>query len=107
MIGTDALRILHEAEPTRGIRLRIAIDEQRVYFSSRKGRSKVYGSRGLTHAALLIGNGDDASHLVVERFQSFPQHNALRSATQRKSLCKQLISCAKHAECSARNISSN
>ena len=38
MIGADAVRILDESQAARGVRLRIAVDQQRVDFRSREGR---------------------------------------------------------------------
>ena len=64
MIGADPLGILGEAESAGSIRLRIAINQQRVHFSGRKRSGKIDGSRGLAHAALLIGNSDDTSHEI-------------------------------------------
>ena len=46
-----------------GIRLRIAVDEQRVDFSGREGSGQVDGSRSLADATLLVGNSDNASHI--------------------------------------------
>src|ERR1039458_4601824 len=64
MIGADSFRILDQAQPARGVRLRIAIDQQRINLRCCNGRGQIDGSRSLAHAALLIGNRDDASHLV-------------------------------------------
>ena len=62
MVGADALRILGEAQAAGGVRLRIAIDQQRVHFSGRERGRQVDGSRSLADATLLIGNSDYTSH---------------------------------------------
>jgi hypothetical protein len=46
-------------ERDAAVRLRIEIDEQRLPTAHRQGRSKVDGSRGLTDAPLLVGDGND------------------------------------------------
>src|SRR5271156_2143659 len=70
MIGAESLGIFDQAESAGGIRLRIAIDQQRVYFCRGNGRGQINGSRSLAHAALLVGNRDDASHLSFEESES-------------------------------------
>src|SRR6202049_5357291 len=80
MIGTDSSGILGQAKSARGIRLRSAIDQQRIHLCRSDGRGQIDGSRSLTHAALLVGNRDDASHLVFReserRLQNRPSHCA-------------------------------
>jgi len=44
------------------IRLGIQIDKQGFLFAQCNGGSKINGSGGLAHAALLIGNGQDCGH---------------------------------------------
>jgi len=50
-VAGKTFRILCESKRARGIRLRIAINEQRIHLSSGKGCGQVDGSRSLTHAA--------------------------------------------------------
>ena len=52
-------------ERHRAVRLWIEIDEQRPAAPQRKRGGQVDGGRGLTHAPLLVGDGDD--HSVVWR----------------------------------------
>src|SRR5271166_4686602 len=75
MVSRNTLWIFHQTQAAGGIRLRIAIDKQCVHFSRREGRGEVDGSRSLPHAALLIGNSDDASH-KLSRSQSHWQNSA-------------------------------
>jgi hypothetical protein len=50
----------------RGIALWVAIDEERARFRGGEASSEVYGSRGLSDSALLVGNCDNARHGIPE-----------------------------------------
>src|ERR1700678_2123359 len=102
MVCGHTLRIFPEAQATAGIRLRIAIDEQCVHFTRRKGGGQVDGSRSLTHAALLIGNSDDASH-KLSRSQSCCQNSASCIWNARSNWHAKAELCAKPVQCSSRN----
>src|SRR5439155_2029877 len=62
MVGTDSIRIFDQAQATGSVRLRVAVNEQGVYFRCRERRGQINGSRSLPYAALLVGYRDDASH---------------------------------------------
>src|SRR5215472_14059563 len=62
VVGAEAIRVAREAETAGRVRLRIAVNEQGPDLSGGKGRGQVDSGGGLAHSALLIGNGDDASH---------------------------------------------
>src|SRR5271166_5558475 len=84
MVSRNTLWIFHQTQAAGGIRLRIAIDKQCVHFSRREGRGEVDGSRSLHHAALLVGNSDDASH-KLSRSQSCWQNRAIRVSNARSN----------------------
>lgn len=57
-----------KAERSSETRLWIEIDEKDVSTFLGKSMGQVQGSRGLTHATFLVGDGDDVRHLqVVDR----------------------------------------
>src|SRR3954466_11630278 len=105
MIRADALRILDEPQAAGGIRLRIAIDEERVDFSSRKGSGQVDGGRSLADATLLVGNSDYASHEIVRRSRALAAYFASQFNCNEEVLCKERIDVQNQSECSCRNIS--
>ena len=49
-----------DAETRRGIALRIEIDDQNIFADRGERGAEIDGGRGLTDAALLIGDGKDA-----------------------------------------------
>ena len=51
-----------EADATRRVALRIAIDEQDALFRRGQGGGEVHGGGGLSDSTFLIGNSDDAGH---------------------------------------------
>jgi hypothetical protein len=51
-----------DADPTRGISLRVRIDEQRPLFRNSERGSKIDGGGRFPHPALLIGNSDYTGH---------------------------------------------
>jgi len=51
-----------KAESARRVPLRIQIDDQCPSLGHRDSGAQIYGGRGLTHAALLVGDGNDAGH---------------------------------------------
>jgi hypothetical protein len=53
---------LVDAVRGRSVGLRIEIDEQDASLCDRERRGEIHGGRGLTHAALLIGDRQDRSH---------------------------------------------
>src|SRR5204862_7645303 len=59
-VGAVAVRIFGETKAAGGVRLRIAIDQQRVQFSGRKRGCEVDGGRSFPDATLLVGNSDNA-----------------------------------------------
>src|ERR1700748_3545310 len=97
MIRADPVGVLGEAQAAGGIRLRIAIDQQRVDLGGCERGSQIDGSRSLPHAALLIGNSDDTSHGIV---RGSPESSAAycRSHLQcnEELLCKQ-VNCVQNA----------
>src|SRR5262249_46636526 len=65
MVGADALRIFDQPKAARGIRLRVAINDEGVDFSRTKRRSQGDSGRSLGSATLLVGNRYDTSHWIV------------------------------------------
>ena len=63
MICRDALRVSGQAQSAGCIRLRIAVHKQGVDFGRRKRCGQIDGGRSFPDAALLVGYGNDASHL--------------------------------------------
>src|ERR1700730_16672979 len=63
LVGAITLRILGQAESATGIRLRVAIHQERVQVGGSQRGAEIDGSRSLTDAALLISDSNDAGHL--------------------------------------------
>src|ERR1700692_1671458 len=103
MISRHALGIFDQPQAAGGIRLRIAINDESVDFGRRKGRSKVDGGRSFAHAALLIGNSDNASHKLSSS-QSAASIMRLVSQMQRINAVQERNLCAKRVQCSRGNI---
>jgi len=57
-----------ETAAAGGIALGISVDEERALFSDGKRGGEVDGRRGLTDAALLIGDCENAGHGGVQGF---------------------------------------
>jgi hypothetical protein len=62
VIGCPLERIGFDSRSARRIALRIAIDQQSASLGDGEAGCEVYGSCGLPHPALLIGNRDDSGH---------------------------------------------
>ena len=56
VIGRGAARLALDAEPGRGVALRIEIDDQHVLADGRQGGAEIDRGRGLADAALLVGD---------------------------------------------------
>ena len=60
VIGGDGARGPRHAQPGRGIALRVDVDHQGGLADRGQGRAQIDGGGGLTDAALLIGDHQDA-----------------------------------------------
>ena len=60
VIGRDVALILGNAKPRAGIALRVEIDDKAALAGRGQGRAEIDRGRGLTDAALLISDGQDA-----------------------------------------------
>src|SRR5689334_20562077 len=58
----DAIAL--DADAARGISLRVRVDQQRLALRGGEGRREVHRGRRFSDAALLVGDGDYARHLV-------------------------------------------
>ena len=54
-----------DTAPHSGVALGIQIDQQRPPFGGCQGRRQIDRGGGFSHAAFLIGDGDDLGHVVV------------------------------------------
>src|SRR5436309_14853332 len=70
MVCIQSFRVFDQAEAAGRVRLRIAVNQRRIHFAGGEVGGQVDGSRSLPDATLLIGYGDDASHLISTRMQS-------------------------------------
>ena len=62
VVEREADLVAPDPDSTRGVPLRIGIDEQRALFRHGERRGQVHRRRRLADAALLIGNRDDSGH---------------------------------------------
>ena len=60
MVGIDRTGGAADAETGAGVALRIEIDDQNGFMGRGHGGRQIDGGGGFAHAALLIGDGDDA-----------------------------------------------
>ena len=62
IVAIVPVRVFGQTKPAGGIRLRIAVHEQRVQLGGGKRGGKIDGGRSLADAALLVGDSDNAGH---------------------------------------------
>ena len=75
---------------------------RRIHLSCGKGCGHVDGSRSLAHAALLIGNRDNASHKFWRKLE-LPQHNAVHISKAMQKYVQNAEFSAKPVQCSGGN----
>jgi hypothetical protein len=63
MIRRLLLRSAHDAKPGAGITLRVKINDKDGLANRGQSRTKIDGSGGFTHPALLVGDGEDPGAL--------------------------------------------
>ena len=63
VVGRDAAVAAVDAEPGRGVALRIEIDDQHALADRGERRAEIDRRRGLADAALLVGDGEHARRL--------------------------------------------
>ena len=71
VIGRAVAVAAVDAEPGRGIALRIEIDDQHALADRGQRGAEIDRGRGLAHAALLVGERQDARLPVQMRIPSF------------------------------------
>ena len=59
--------VVLDAQSGGGVALRIDVDDQHVQAGGRQGGGDVDGRRGLAHAALLVGDGEDPGLLRLRQ----------------------------------------
>src|SRR4051812_22939283 len=85
MVGGEPVGVTSESDARRGVGLGIAVDQQGLDLGGSKGGRQVDGGGGLTHAALLIGNGNDACHI-------FREHQSKTRMPERSAAAQERIS---------------
>ena len=58
VVGRGAARLALDAEPGRGVALRVEVDDQHVLADRGQGGAEIDRRRGLADAALLVGDRD-------------------------------------------------
>ncbi len=68
MVDGALFRSGKDAEAAAGVALRVHVDEQHALALGGQGSGQVHRRGGLAHAALLIGDCQDATHPLAPSF---------------------------------------
>ncbi len=84
VVGRDPAVAAVDAEPGRGVALRVEVDDQHAFADGGERRAEVDGGGGLADAALLVGDGEHPRRLG--RLGVVRQHDDLRIGRGRRRI---------------------
>lgn len=84
MVERSSRRIFGKAKPTRGISLRVTVNNKSPHVLSSQRRCEIDGGRRLSDTAFLIGNCDYASHVISSKGEEGEKLSELPLLSKRK-----------------------